>query len=884
MEKVNSTSFQFSRCLKICFVLLFLILPGILKGFSQDSTLDKEIKLKERNTTLKIYLDELSKKGGFVFSYGQHIRIHKKIKIESIKQSVRKHLDYMFAGESLQFIEKGRKILIVPSKEKNPKAIPTQNIKGRVVDIDSKLPMNSVNIVLDSIGSFVGTTTDEFGFFKIENVPVGRHNLRCFFVGYEPKSITNFMVASGKEFVVTVEMEESVVKLPEVEVKATINKSRPINNLALVSGRSFSSSEIENYPGSISDISRTALSFPGVISTNDGQNHIVIRGNSPKGLQWRLEGVEIPNLNHFSEIGASGGGVNVISNNIIGSSDFLTSAFPAEYGNAISGVFDLRLRSGNNEKHEQTFQVGMLGTEVMVEGPLNKSTNTTYLAQFRYATLRMIQQLGFPLKSVPDFQDLAFKIYHPTKKLGVFSLFGIGGLSHEVGESGYDWNSDLLTVGLSNNFTFNSKTHLKSVLSYSGWKYNWDDDANIGTAENPIDRIWKTKVSDQTLKASLNINRKISAKHKVKAGLVYEKAFNNSFMGWHSDTLFNRFSNTPGSENIKYQHTYVDSRVNAGTFQSFLNWKFKVNDALTFNSGIHYLQFFLNNSYSVEPRFGFQWMPHEKHILSGGFGKHSRKESLTLYTGQLALHDGEVIQANKDLELTKANHYVLGYKFLISDNLHLKAEAYYQDLYDIPAYPFPPYFSSINFDYGFEGNILTNHGTAYNKGIELSLEKFHSKGYYFLLNGTVYESKYRNKPGELLHTKYNGKFATNGLVGKEFNLGSEKQNILSLSSRYIYAGGMRQLPIDEEQSLAQGRQVNVWDNGFTEKASDYFRIDFLIKFTRNRPKYSSEWSLDITNLTNNKNLLKQYWDNSSGRIKKEYQNQIIPFITYRIQF
>ena len=293
---------------------------------------------------------------------------------DTVKQSVRKHLEQLFIHDPLTFIEKGNKVLIVPAQVPNSSALPNQTIRGRIIDLDSKSPLVGVNVVLGSEGPEKGTITNEEGYFRFEKVPVGRHDLKCSYIGYEPRIFSNFLVASGKEYVLNVELEESVINLSEVSITSRSKRSLPVNDLTLISGRSFSAYEVENYPGSFNDISRAALSFPGVVSANDGQNHIIIRGNSPKGLQWRMEGIEIPNLNHFSNIGASGGGVNVVSNNMLASSDFLTGAFNAEYGNALSGVFDLRLRTGNNEKHEQTIQVGLIGTEVMVEGPLNKSS------------------------------------------------------------------------------------------------------------------------------------------------------------------------------------------------------------------------------------------------------------------------------------------------------------------------------------------------------------------------------------------------------------------------------------------------------------------------------------------------------------------------------
>jgi hypothetical protein len=205
-------------------------------------------------------------------------------------------------------------------------------------------------------------------------------------------------------------------------------------------------------------------------------------------------------------------------------------------------------------------------------------------------------------------------------------------------------------------------------------------------------------------------------------------------------------------------------------------------------------------------------------------------------------------------------------------------------LYDIPAHPFPPYFSSINFDYGFEGNILTNYGTGYNKGIEMTLEKQLSRDYHFILNGTLYDSKYRTKKGDLFDTKYNGSYASNGLIAREFKVGKRKQNIITLSVRYLLIGGMRYLPIDREQSITEGQQVRYWDQGYSEKADDYFRIDIQFKFRRNKPGYTGEWSIDLMNITNRQNMLVEYWDSSIRDYRIEYQNPLLPFISYRIQF
>lgn len=866
--------------------ILLLIVTITQPLMAQSGLLDTEVTLSKQTAEIKQVLYALETMGGFTFSYGRDVPVSRIIEISGEKKSIRAYLDEMFRGDSLRYIERTNKILILPSTSTNSKQHPKQTVRGRIVDGVSKTPLIGVNIVLASEGPVKGTISDEEGYFRFENVPVGRHEITCSSIGYQSIEVANLVVSSGKERVLDIEMEESITELSEVKITREIGGSKPINSLVTVSGRSLSAYEIENFPGSISDISRVAVSYPGVVSPNDGQNHIVIRGNSPKGLQWRMEGIEIPNLNHFSDIGASGGGVNVVSNNMMARSDFLTSAFPAEYGNALSGVFDLRLRTGNNETHEKTFQVGLMGTELMVEGPIHRASNTTYIAQYRYSTLQIIKQLGADLESVPNFQDLSFKIYHPTKKAGVFSLFGIGGLSHETGSDGYEMDSDMFTAGISNNYTINSKTFVRNVVAVSGRTYQWDNESNIGSAEVPIDRTWKTDILDYTLKVSAIVNRKINPRHHIKTGLIYEMAWDQSYMAWNSDTLYNWHNDpvSPYYQNHEYEHVYVDASENAGTLQAFGSWNYQIGENLTLNSGLHFIQFYLNNNFSIEPRLGLKWFANPRHAFSAGFGIHSRKESMTLYAGRKYLPGGDYIQPNMDLELSKSMHSVLGYDFSITNLLHLKTEFYYQHLYDIPAHPFPPYFTTMNFDYGFEGNILTNYGRGYNLGGEVSLERSMSEGFHFMWNLSVFDSKYIDKLGRYLNTKYNSRYASNGIIGKEFNIGRGKQHVFGIATRYILTGGMRDLPIDEEASAENGYTVKSWDNGFSEQYPDYGRIDVLFKFRRNRPKYSGEWSLDLMNILNRKNVRYAYWDNASSSVQYEYQNPFILNITYRIQF
>ena len=865
----------------ILILIIFLFCQAAVLSQGKGSILDKKIQLNNQITTLEQALKIIGREGDFTFSYGNKIPVGQEVVLKAGEYTVKEMLDVILRDIPVDYIVKKDKILLIPRKENTGL---TQTVRGRIIDRDSGLPIPGVNVFIAS--PMKGTVTDLEGNFRLKEIPVGRHELEISCMGYEGKSLPSLVVHSGKETFLQFELEESILDIGEVTIRHKIDKLKPVNDLAVISTIPLSGEDLTYIPGSMNDISRVAVSLPGVASPNDGQNQIVIRGNSPKGLLWRLEGIEVPNMNHFGEIGSSGGGINMLSNNMLGRSDFFTGAFPAEYGNALSGVFDINLRTGNNERHEQTFQIGVIGTEFMAEGPLNRNTGATYIAQFRFYTLGLISMAGL-MDHTPDFTDLSFKFHLPSRRMGTFSIFGIGGKSHEKGDSGYDWYNDIATLGVSNEIGLTESTRIKTIAAFSFWKYRWDTYRNMGSSANPVDYTSHNDVRDITPRISVTLNQKLSAKHKIRTGLVYTHALYNSFMGWHSDTLSNRAldpSHPLYSSDIDFEQIYVDDKGSTGIVQAHLNWRYRIIPSLTLNAGMHYIHLLLNQNNSIEPRMSLSWQFLPKHNLSAGFGIHSRRESFTLYTGEMTMHDGEKVQINKDLELAKAKHYILGYQYRPNPDWLLKTEIYYQYQYDIPVYPFPPYFSTMNFDYGFEGNILVNRGTGFNKGVELTLEKLFSNGYSALLTGSLYESKFKNYMDEQYSTKYDGSFTNSGMFTKEFPLGPGKRNVIGLSTRYIWTGGFRELPIDLDASMDAGREIRIWDYGFTEKLDNYFRIDLMVYFRRNRPRYTSEWKLEIINLTNRKNMLRNNYDHSSQSVKVEYQNTLIPLITYRIQF
>lgn len=539
---------------------------------------------------------------------------------------------------------------------------PTQTIRGQVVDQESRMGIPGANVVVTGTDPLIGATSDDQGNFRITDLPVGRYTLLVSSIGYEPRTIPEILVGSGKEVVLDINLAESLIQMEEVVIKAQKDKGVPQNEMALVSARSFTVEETKRYAASINDPARMALSFAGVSGSSDDSNEIIIRGNSPKGLLWKVEGVEIPSPNHFTEEGASGGGVSILSTNMLANSDFFTGAFPAEYGNAFSGVFDVRLRNGNNEQREYAFQAGFLGIDFSAEGPISKNSKASYLINYRYSTLALLSALSVNLGGdfAPKFQDLSFKVHVPTKKAGSFSIWSLSGwsVSEEFAikdslqwETRWDRFNDSFESGMTANgvthiFYLNKDTYMESSLSFSGNTIGFSRDS-LDTKYN-LYKTYEDRFNNSAFRLSTLFNKKINSRGTFRTGII---ASNLSF------DLYGKGEN----EARTALEEFVNNKGSAVLLQGYAQYKHRLSEQLTFTGGLHSLFLNLNKNYTIEPRAGLKWNFLPKQSLSIGFGKHSRVESMTNYFGQQVLRDGTVVTPNKNIDFMKSFHYVLAY-------------------------------------------------------------------------------------------------------------------------------------------------------------------------------------------------------------------------------
>ena len=764
----------------------------------------------------------------------------------------------------------------------------TQTIKGIVIDDQSNNVLPNVTITIEGLP--VNAITDEKGFFKLTNIPIGRQNIKASSINYEDAFIANIEITSSKEVVLEIRLKEKVKKLDEVVVQSGRSKLKALNEAAVVSARQLSIDEAFRYSGTRNDPSRMAQNFAGVSGTNDGRNDIIIRGNSPAGVLWRMDGIDIPNPNHFSTLGATGGPVSILNINTLKNSDFLTSVFPAQYGNALAGVFDLRLRNGNSDKNEFIGQTGFNGFEFGAEGPLNKKTKASYLADYRYSMVATLQNLGLNFgtgSATPYYQDGTFKINIPTKKSGTFSLFGLGGESHihfspeSQGKDNLysssdgsirdrDFKSLTGVLGLSHTQFYTATVSGKIVFAVSGFSSKYYED--IVNSNEPLKRAYYKKQVQYKYSGGYTFNKKINSRYHFTAGIIADV-----------NKLQLQQDNIKDGDSVLTN--FVNSNETAALIKTFANLGHRFTDKFSTNIGLYYQQFTLNNSNSIEPRWNIKYQLKQNQSLSFGAGLHSQAQPLEVYFYQSKNNTGQIERTNKNLDFVKSMHSALGYDINFSKQFRLKSEIYAQYIYNAAVEKTSSSFSMLNSgaDFGFpEKTSLINNGKGYNYGVELTLERFLHKGLYYLVTASVFQSKYKGSDDVWRNTAFNSNFVINVLGGKEFHLNSK--TTFGIDSKLTVTGGQRYTPFDITASQNAGYIIYKTTEAYSLQNKIYLRWDLKFSYIRNLKKITQKWYVDLQNITARENIYIRTLNPKTGIISQINQIGFFPNINYLITF
>ncbi len=756
-----------------------------------------------------------------------------------------------------------------------------QTVRGRITDSFTNNPISGASISI--VNTKLGSSTDTEGNYIISNVPSGRYRIKISSINYTEGIVYELVVDLSKEKIADFKLQEKANNLAEVIV-------HPINSGTInpTSSRTFTVEETQRFAASFYDPARLVASFPGITTTNDQGNNISVRGNSPNALVWRLEGVEIVNPNHLTNAGTindrpmqNGGGTIVLSAQMLDNSQFLSGAFSPEYGGSVAGLFDMRLRKGNNKKREYTVQAGFLGVDLSAEGPFSKNSKASYLLNYRYSFTGLLNAFGVPLGDEKiAFQDIALNISLPSKKAGNFTLFGIYGASSNDFEitdeskkifakdySSINFNAKFITFGATHEISFGKKASLRSVIALSEKQNNRSEleySKRVSSYSGPI----FDNLSNQRTSFNTTLNYRISSTNRLKIGLSIANINDQSAHG-----------------DLSKPSPYYLAKIDGLLFQPFINFQSNVTSKIALNLGLYYQKLTANNTESVEPRSSLSYKINEKNNLTFAYSLQGQMQLVAAYGPE---SNPGFIPENRNLKFSQAHHYVVSYNKIFSKNTHFKTEVFLQNHFNVLTTKTKSPLSGMNLIDEYQLTVpLNNVGTATNKGIELSIEKYFQKKYYYLVSTTLYDAKYKGSNGIEINSRFNGKYAANFTAGKEWDWNKKSKNrVIGVNVRGIFQGGYSESPIDVESSRFFQRSLsfNNTENIFSVKLPDYSRFDLRLSVKKQKPNYTRILSLDIQNVTNHLNTAYFYFDWAQNKVIEKKQLGMIPVLNWRAEF
>ena len=755
----------------------------------------------------------------------------------------------------------------------------TKSLSGRVVDDASQEGLPFANVTIINAGTLIGTTTDHDGYYYIDNLPPGRYDIEVSYLGFESYIALETVIKSNRVTTLDVSLSQVPSALDEIVIRPKVSKQKPLNSMASVSARMLSVEEARRYAGGFDDPARLASSFPGVASSV-GNNAIIIRGNSPKYLQWKIEGIEISNPNHFADLAAfGGGGLTALSSNMMANSDFYTGAFPAEYNNALSGVFDMNMRSGDHQDFHHSIELGAIGVDLTSEGPISRKSKSSYLVNYRYSTLGLVSSLLPEDAQGTNYQDLAFKLKFPSKKAGTLTLWSIGLLDNSGAKPETDLASQVYyqdieeqdvtqymgAAGINHKIMLSDSRFLNTSLSLGA--NGMDLTTNrLNEAQNlmPENRI-KYNFGKLTLKSF--ISSKYSDRHSNKTGITLSR------LGYDINLGASQTSEIGLTNIVDNQGGAFLLAANSASNFNFGNWQLK--------AGVNTQIFTLSSSFSIEPRIGLTWSLDSNNQISFGYGLHSRLEPMSIYLAKTDPPLGTL--GNKDLGFTKAHHLVLGYDLNITTKMHLKVEPYFQYLFNVPIKQ-GTNESLINLQNDwFVDDVFQNGGVGRNYGIDLTLEQYMHKGFYYLLSGSLFKSQYQAETEAWYSTRYDKGYLLNVLVGKEYRIG-KNNSMLGINLKMSVQGGDRHSRIDALASATESDVVFDESVPFELQTRPATVFHFTANYEWYRKKTTHAISIKILNATNYEEFLGFKYNLKSQSVEEDREALLIPNVSYRIEF
>jgi len=777
-----------------------------------------------------------------------------------------------------------------------------ETLRGTVKDAITGEPLIGATVKIVELEN-VAAIADIDGKYQINLSKGGRYTIEANYVGYEPSVTKEILISGAKEVVLDITLRENSTELKEVVVRPRVNKEATVNPTVLTGGVMLSMEEASRFAGGYNDPARLVMSFAGVSGEADGSG-LSIHGNAPERMQYRIEGVEVFTPNHFNDLWNAGYGlVSALNSNVIGNSDFFTSTFNANYNNALSGVFDVKMRPGNNTKYENILQIGTVSEELTLEGPISRKHNSSYIVNYRYGFTSLVDKLGLidTDGSHMSFQDFSWKLNFPTKRAGTFSVFGLGFFDTNWDErmkikdthSAYDASDNdsklaQLLAGVSHKILLGNKWTWRSTLAYNmqhikadEYYYGLKRDENDVLIypleyEEPEKKYLfsKQKTNEDRIIFNTELSKQVNDKWLTQFGGEYSHRFFN-LVYRSADRLYAPVETMKDITNMK------DDTGLASVFWQNL---YKFNDHLSATAGISANYFLYSKKYSVEPRVSMKWDPNEKNSFSLGYGLHSMVEKLDAYFYRD--DDGKLV--NKDLGLTKAHHFQATYMYKFNSNLTLRANAYYQYGFNTPVGIDGSTYCVTNRYFNFTDEPLVNKGNTRNYGADITLEHYMSHGFFGQTNISLYRSQYRGVDKVWRNQMYDRRFMFKILGGKEWIIG---KNVLNVSAKYSIQGGLRYTPIDVDQmnanidaGIVNDEPIYKDNEAFTKHFKPTGIIDLTVSYKINKKRVSHTIAFEGLNILGTDTPMFQRFDLGTRQVRIDKGGISLPNIFYRLDF
>ncbi|ACF12583.1 TonB-dependent receptor plug [Chloroherpeton thalassium ATCC 35110] len=734
-------------------------------------------------------------------------------------------------------------------------------IEGSVIDRDTQQPIIGARI--EVLGTTLGAIADMNGQFFIEGLQSGTYRLKATAVDYQPIVKSDIAVGSAQSVKLVVEMQIDAYQAGEIVVTATqlFNKAEDVK----VSSNELSQEEIRRSPGSAEDVSRMVQALPGVATAADSRNDLIVRGGSPIENFIMIDGIEVPNINHFGTQGASGGPIGMINVDFLQEVTFSAGGFPVKYGDRLSSIMDIQYRDGDKNKLTGKFDLGLAGAGFIVEGPIQKG-KSSYIVSARKSYLDLLLS-STGLTAVPNYTNFNLKATYelsPTHKLAVIGLGGIDRIEFKGAEDEDDPSNDHIeydawqsVIGLSHKWLAGKQTYVQTSLSQNNYHYGIDVDS-AGTSE----------FSNNSLDSEVLLRSDLS--HRFSPADLFELGLQLCYLRTNNDIFQNSWIDY---FSVQHETLHIDKLTEAFKLGFYTQYTKTFYRRFSLTGGLRYDYFnYLNDPHAISPRASLSIDLQQNLKLNFAYGLYRQAVPLIWLIGD---------EANKNLKYIKATHAIAGVEYYPMEDVKVTVEVFNKNYDDYPASVANPQvsYATVGTEYGLLGmEALESASTGYARGIEFFVQKKLTQTLYGLVNYAYSQIRFKALDGVERPSSFDYRHMFTIMLGYKFS------NTLELSGKWRYTSGKPYTPVDLEASTALNQLQLDFSKVNAYRFAAYHRLDIRIDKRYEFDGWNLVAFIDFENLYNRKNIDQLQWDEKKKRVDTVYQWSFLPAGGIKVEF